>query len=91
MKNNFGICPNESFRCFFIQPYIFSKRVKAHPIEIFLVILIAGTIAGIAGMIIAVPVYTIARIVAKEFLSNHQFVKRLTDDLDKVSDPEQEN
>jgi len=42
-------------------------------------------------MIIAVPVYTIARIVAKEFLSNHQFVKRLTDDLDKVSDPEQEH
>jgi predicted PurR-regulated permease PerM len=76
---------------FFIQPYIFSKRVKAHPIEIFLVILIAGTIAGIPGMIIAVPVYTIARIIAKEFLSNHLFVKRLTDDLDKVSDPEQEN
>ncbi|MSP70403.1 MAG: AI-2E family transporter [Bacteroidetes bacterium] len=76
---------------FIVQPYIFSNRVKAHPIEIFLVILIAGTIAGITGMIIAVPLYTIARIVAKEFLSKHLFVKRLTDDLDKVSDPEQKN
>ena len=45
------------------QPLIFSNSVGAHPLEIFLVISIAGTLLGIGGMIIAVPVYSIGRIV----------------------------
>jgi predicted PurR-regulated permease PerM len=72
---------------FLVQPYIFSNSVKAHPIEIFIVILIAGTLTGIGGMIAAVPAYTILRILAKEFFSQYQFVQRLTDDLDNVADP----
>ncbi len=40
---------------FVIQPLIFSKRVNAHPIEILLVILMAGSLAGIPGMILAIP------------------------------------
>ncbi len=72
---------------FLVQPYIFSKRVKAHPIEIFLVVLVAGTVAGIGGMIVAVPLYTVIRIIAKEFLSKYRFVQRLTDELDEVADP----
>ena len=48
------------------QPLIFSNSVGVHPIEIFLVISIAGTIFGIAGMIFAVPVYSILRIVTAE-------------------------
>ena len=38
------------------QPLIFSKSVSSHPLEIFLVILIAGFLSGILGMIIAVPI-----------------------------------
>ncbi len=72
---------------FLVQPYIFSKRVKAHPIEIFLVVLVAGTLGGIGGMIVAVPLYTIIRIVAKEFLSRYRFVKRLTDELEPITTP----
>lgn len=72
---------------FLVQPFIFSNRVKAHPIEIFAVILIAGSISGVAGMIVAVPVYTICRIIAREFFSKYRFVQRLTDELDEVSDP----
>ena len=45
------------------QPIIFSNSVGAHPLEIFLVISIAGTFLGIGGMIVAVPFYSIARIV----------------------------
>ncbi|MCX6313033.1 MAG: AI-2E family transporter [Bacteroidetes bacterium] len=71
---------------FLVQPYIFSKRVKAHPIEIFLVVLVAGTVAGMGGMIVAVPLYTICRIIAREFLSKYRFVQRLTDELDGTSD-----
>lgn len=46
------------------QPLIFSNSVGAHPLEIFLVISIAGTLLGVGGMIFAVPLYSIVRIVA---------------------------
>ncbi len=60
------------------QPVIFSKTANAHPLEIFLVILIAGNLAGIIGMIVAVPTYTILRIILKEFFSEFKVVKSLT-------------
>ncbi len=63
---------------FLFQPLIFGTSVKAHPLEIFLVILIAGTLAGIPGMIIGIPLYTVIRVFAKEFLSQVRFVKKLT-------------
>jgi predicted PurR-regulated permease PerM len=44
-----------------LQPLIHSNSVKAHPIEIFLVIIMGGTLAGIAGMFFAIPVYTMLR------------------------------
>ncbi|MGN0033710.1 MAG: AI-2E family transporter [Candidatus Limimorpha sp.] len=68
---------------FVLQPMIYSKSVKAHPIEIFIVILMAGKIAGIIGMIVAIPGYTLIRIVAKQFLSNFRIVEMLTKKLDK--------
>jgi predicted PurR-regulated permease PerM len=45
------------------QPFIFSNSVGAHPLEIFIIISIAGTLLGIAGMIFAVPAYSIIRVV----------------------------
>jgi len=65
------------------QPLVISNIVKAHPLEIFLVILIAGSLTGIGGMIIAVPVYTILRIIAKEFLYNFKIVQKLTAELEE--------
>jgi len=64
-----------------IQPFIFSNSVKAHPLEIFILIMIAGTLAGILGMILAIPTYTILRVVAKEFLYRFQIVKRMTNKI----------
>ena len=63
---------------FLFQPNIYSKSVKAHPLEIFLVILIAGSIAGITGMLVAIPAYTVIRVFAREFLSKFKVVKKLT-------------
>ncbi|MFK7970269.1 MAG: AI-2E family transporter [Bacteroidia bacterium] len=60
------------------QPLIYSNSVKAHPLEIFLVILMAGTLAGPVGMILAIPVYTIFRAIAQEFLSEFKIVKTMT-------------
>ncbi len=66
---------------FFSQPFIFSKSVKSHPLEIFLVIIIAGILFGIVGMIVAVPAYTAIKVVLKEFLSEYKVVKKLTENL----------
>jgi len=63
------------------QPLIYSSSVKAHPLEIFLVILAAGSLAGILGMILAIPVYTILRVIAKEFFDNMKIVKKLTEKM----------
>jgi len=51
----------------FLQPVIFSKSVKAHPVEIFLAIFAGATLAGPLGMIVAVPSYTIVKVVTREF------------------------
>lgn len=66
---------------FFSQPFIFSSSVKSHPLEIFLVIIIAGLLFGVLGMVIAIPAYTAVKVVLKEFLSEHKLVKSLTKDL----------
>ena len=66
---------------FFSQPIIFSKSVKSHPLEIFLVISIAGILFGIVGLIVAIPLYTSIKVILKEFLSNNDIVKKLTKNL----------
>ncbi|OUR91820.1 AI-2E family transporter [Flavobacteriales bacterium 34_180_T64] len=66
---------------FFSQPIIFSKSVKSHPLEIFLVIVIAGLLFGIVGMIVAIPSYTAIKVILKEFLSENKVVQKLTKDL----------
>jgi predicted PurR-regulated permease PerM len=63
------------------QPIIFSNSVKSHPLEIFLVILMAGFLFGITGMIVAIPVYTILKVVGKEFVPNNNIIQLLTKNL----------
>lgn len=65
------------------QPFIYGSSVHAHPLEIFLVILMAGTIAGIPGMILAIPAYTVIRVILREFFNKYKLVKKLTRSLDE--------
>lgn len=60
------------------QPIIFSNSIKAHPLEIFLVILIAGTLGGIVGMVLAIPAYSLFRIIGSEFFSQFKIVQSFT-------------
>jgi predicted PurR-regulated permease PerM len=66
---------------FLSQPIIFSKSVKSHPLEIFLVILITGILFGVIGLIVAIPAYTAIKVILKEFLSENKIVKKLTKDI----------
>ncbi|MFL9829287.1 AI-2E family transporter [Flavobacterium sp. ARAG 55.4] len=59
-------------------PLIFSNSVNSHPLEIFIVILASGFLFGVLGMIVAVPLYTIIKVVAKEFFPENPVVKVLT-------------
>ncbi len=63
------------------QPVIFGNSVYAHPIEIFIVIMMAGSLAGIVGMILAIPTYTVVRVFAKEFFNNFRVVQKLTEKI----------
>lgn len=61
------------------QPIISSKSVNSHPLEIFLITLISGITFGIVGMIIAVPVFTMLKVILKEFFPENKIVSVLTE------------
>jgi predicted PurR-regulated permease PerM len=71
---------------FVLQPYIFSNSVSAHPLEIFLVVVVGAKLGGITGMVVAIPAYTIIRVIASVFLKEFHLVQRLTQSL---KDPEE--
>lgn len=64
-------------------PLIYSKSVKSHPLEIYFVIIIGGSLAGLPGMILAVPVYTVLRVIAREFFQQFRIVKKLTSTMNE--------
>lgn len=63
------------------QPLIFSNSVKAHPLEIFIVVLASGFAAGIPGMLLGIPTYTVIRVFAREFFYGFKAVKKITSSL----------
>jgi len=66
----------------FIGPYITSNSIKAHPLEIFIVTLVAAKLGGVIGMVIGIPVYTVLRVVARVFFSEFRLVQRWTGHLE---------
>lgn len=66
-----------------LMPYIMSSSVKAHPLEIFIVTLVAAKLGGVVGMIIGIPVYTVLRVIAQVFFSEFKLVQRLTGHLEE--------
>ena len=68
---------------FVYQPLIYSTSIKASPLEIFIVILLAGHIGGVLGMLVAIPAYTVVRVIASRFFPQLKPVKRLIPNLDR--------
>ena len=60
------------------QPLIYSNSVNIHPLEIFIVFLMAGQIGGIAGMFAAIPAYTVIREIARQFFGEVKAIRMLT-------------
>ena len=66
---------------FIYQPVIYSTSIKAHPLEIFIVLLMAGHIGGAVGMLVAIPAYTVVRVIALRFFYRFKPIQRLNPDL----------
>ena len=62
----------------FSQPIIFSNSMKSSPLEIFIVTLVIGTLFGIAGMVVAIPAYTVLKVILKAVFPNNKLVQLLT-------------
>lgn len=66
---------------FIYQPVIYSTSIKAHPLEIFIVLLMAGHVGGTVGMLVAIPAYTVVRVIALRFFHRFKPIQRLDPDL----------
>lgn len=66
---------------FIYQPLIYSTSIKAHPLEIFIVLLMAGHVGGATGMLVAIPAYTVVRVIAIRFFYRYKIIQRLIPDL----------
>lgn len=62
---------------FLYQPVIYSTSIKAKPLEIFIVLLVVGHIGGPLAMIVAIPCYTVVRVIAFRFFGHYKAIKRL--------------
>ena len=60
-----------------LQPLILSKSVNAHPLEIFFVVIIIGNFYGITGMILAIPLYSVLKIIFLELRKNSSFLNSI--------------
>lgn len=63
---------------YLLQPYIYSKSLKTHPLEIFIVLIFAGSYGGILGMLLAIPGYMVLRVIAFTFFPEVRFVRFLS-------------
>ncbi|MBQ9888799.1 MAG: AI-2E family transporter [Bacteroidales bacterium] len=68
---------------YLLQPLIYSASLKTHPLEIFVVLIIAGHIGGILGMVVAIPCYIVLRVVASRFFLGFKPVRRLVGQPDE--------
>ncbi|AST90786.1 MULTISPECIES: AI-2E family transporter [Sutcliffiella] len=64
----------------FVQPQIIGKRMSIHPVTVMILVLVAGRFIGVVGMILVIPTYAVAKVIATHLYS-----------LWKVRKEEQEN
>ncbi|KRM91152.1 hypothetical protein FC87_GL001078 [Fructilactobacillus florum DSM 22689 = JCM 16035] len=48
-----------------VYPNVIGKTLKIHPLTIIIILLAAGNIAGLLGMILAIPIYAIVKVVVE--------------------------
>ncbi len=56
----------------FVSPIIVSKSVDIHPLLVIIILLVGSSIAGILGMLFAIPVFAVIQVVIKEIIWSFQ-------------------
>ncbi len=64
-----------------ISPLVIGKKLNTHPLTIIIILLVAGNLAGILGMILAVPAYSVAKTI---ILNIVKFVKLRKDHDEEI-------
>ncbi len=59
-----------------LQTWLISKFVDVHPLTVVIITLIAAEVAGVAGMVIAIPVYSIAKLLTVGLYDYLKSIKR---------------
>lgn len=71
---------------FLYQPLIYSTSIKSKPLEIFIVLLIVGHAGGPLAMIVAIPIYTVFRVIAFRFFGHVKAIRKLIPSEKLISD-----
>ncbi len=83
------MCLTQLVDNFVYQPVIYSNSIKANPLEIFIVLLMAATLGGVFGMLVAIPCYTVVRVIAGRFFRNIKPIRELIPE-EKISRTEKQ-
>ena len=75
------LCAVYLFDAAYLQPKLFSKSIQAHPLEVFTIIIMAGSIGGVIGMMFAVPLYSLIRVISSTFLSHIEFFNTISKNI----------
>ncbi|MBP1040310.1 AI-2E family transporter [Vagococcus sp. BWB3-3] len=59
-----------------VYPNIMGKSLDVHPLTIFVILLVAGNLAGLLGMILGVPVYAVTKVIIMYILDIRQLNKQ---------------
>jgi predicted PurR-regulated permease PerM len=73
-----------------ISPNIMGRAVRLHPVSIILALLGGGTLAGVFGMLLAVPTLAVAKIVVMHYYSKHVLTLG-PQGTEPIEEPEQES
>lgn len=60
----------------FISPNVMGKALDVHPLTVITVILAAGNIAGILGIILAMPTYAVGKVIVKNVYSRRKEIRK---------------
>lgn len=64
-----------------ISPNVMGKKLKVHPLTIIVLILVAGRFGGLIGLILAVPLYAVTKVVVSHMYRLLQLRKKVDEEL----------
>lgn len=69
-----------------VYPRIIGNAVRVHPVTVMVLMLVSGSLYGILGMIIAIPVYSLVKEIVKFLVALYQNIKEQRQSKIKMTD-----